>query len=86
MELAEACSGTDDREAGSGIPADFRAACVYLGSDFADPNTPRCQAIAVAAKCRAEDLRREANVGRCDSGVWRWFSKQLQSEKQESGG
>ena len=81
MELAEACSGTDDPEAGSGIPADFRAACVYLGSDSADPYTPRCQAIAVAAKCRAADLRckidivnrrlvrREANVGRCDRAV-----------------
>ena len=74
MELAEACSG---------IPADFPAACVYLGSDSADPNTPRCQAIAVAAKCRAADLRRkidivnrrlvrrEANVGRSEqSHAW----------------
>ena len=82
MELAEACSGSDDPEAGSGIPADFPAACVYLGSDSADPNTPRCQAIAVAAKCRAADLRRkidivrrlvrrEANVGRSEqSHAW----------------
>ena len=60
MELAEACSGTDDREAGSGIPADFPAACVYFDSHSADSKTSRCQAIAVAAKCRADDLCRKA--------------------------